>query len=59
MIPKLTADEAQLNQILLNLLSNSIKYAPNGVIKVTAELEEGGGVSSTFLIQGTVLLKKI
>jgi len=39
--PLLMADETRLKQVLLNLLSNSIKFTHNGSVKVTLKLEEG------------------
>ncbi len=36
-LPVILADELRLNQLLANLVSNSIKYAPGGVIEIGAE----------------------
>lgn len=36
-LPVIVADELRLNQLLANLVSNSIKYSPGGVIEIGAE----------------------
>lgn len=38
-ITMIMAEEVRMKQILLNLLTNSIKYSPSGSIKVSAELQ--------------------
>jgi signal transduction histidine kinase len=40
-LPVILADELRLNQLLSNLISNSIKYAPNGEIQINAEVRSG------------------
>ena len=37
-LPVIVADEIRINQLLTNLVSNSIKYAPNGAIEISAEV---------------------
>ena len=37
--PQLVFDKRRLQQVLLNLLTNAIKFQKNGVIKVKAEIE--------------------
>jgi len=54
-LPVLLADEIRINQLLSNLVSNSIKYSPNGKIEISAEThgdnivvcvsDEGPGIS--------------
>lgn len=41
-IPAIMADRTRLKQIFLNLLSNCIKYAPNGTLAILADMEPGG-----------------
>ena len=44
-LPRLRADTRKLRQVLLNLISNAVKFTPeNGRIEVSAELREDGGV---------------
>ncbi|MFH0804702.1 MAG: HAMP domain-containing sensor histidine kinase, partial [Patescibacteria group bacterium] len=40
-LPKVRADESRLKQILVNLISNSIKYTPKGSVTISAELVSG------------------
>ena len=52
--PVLLADEARIEQVLSNLISNSIKYAPDGVIEINGQVtseqvivcvsDEGSGI---------------
>lgn len=54
-LPVILADEIRINQLISNLVSNSIKYAPNGNIEISAEThgdkivvcvsDEGPGIS--------------
>ena len=43
-LPVIQADEVRIDQVLSNLISNSIKYAPGGEIRIAAE------VKSDFLV---------
>lgn len=51
-LPRLRADERKLKQVLLNLMSNAIKFTPEkGVIELSARLEEDG--SFVFQVSDT------
>ncbi len=41
-LPGVYADEARIKQVLVNLISNAIKFTHDGTITVSARLEEGG-----------------
>lgn len=53
-LPVIVADEVRINQVLSNLVSNSIKYSPGGQIQISAEVnhenivvcvsDEGSGI---------------
>jgi signal transduction histidine kinase len=47
------ADAPALSQVFQNLLSNAMKYAPGGAVKVTARGLEGGGVECRVSDTGT------
>lgn len=40
-LPKMKADESRLKQILVNLISNAIKYTPQGSVSLSSELVTG------------------
>ncbi|NIA68206.1 PAS domain-containing sensor histidine kinase [Pelagibius litoralis] len=51
-LPRLRADERKLKQVLLNLMSNAIKFTPEkGVIELSARLEDDG--SFVFQVSDT------
>jgi signal transduction histidine kinase len=42
-LPRLKSDRQKLKQILVNLLSNALKYTKDGTVEITAEHENPGG----------------
>jgi PAS domain S-box-containing protein len=57
-VPKIYADETRIKQIVLNLLSNSIKFTrPGGKITVIAEQAEDEGVSLSVIDTGVGISK--
>ena len=50
-LPTLTTDEGKVSQILRNLISNALKFTEAGVVRVAAEMGEGGTV--TFSVADT------
>ena len=47
---KMKADRMKLRQVLMNLVSNAIKYTDRGEIKITAEVEDG---EALFTVEDT------
>jgi signal transduction histidine kinase len=43
-LPPLHTDEGKISQILRNLVSNAIKFTPNGTVNVSAKVQENGSV---------------
>jgi K+-sensing histidine kinase KdpD len=42
-MPYIYADERALSSILIHLIDNAIKYAPEGAITIDAQVKDGGG----------------
>jgi len=42
-LPRLRSDRQKLKQILVNLLSNALKYTKNGVVEIRAQHQQPGG----------------
>ena len=51
-LPLLIADRQYLNQMLSNLVSNSIKYAPGGLVEVRARATAAGGLTLAVVDNG-------
>lgn len=51
-LPRIEADRSRLKQILINIVSNAIKYTPSGSITITAATHEGGKVETRIIDTG-------
>ncbi|MFH0956489.1 MAG: HAMP domain-containing sensor histidine kinase, partial [Candidatus Aenigmatarchaeota archaeon] len=56
-LPKIVTDRERLTQILMNLITNSIKYTPEGKITVTAK-REGGSIRFSVADTGIGIAKE-
>lgn len=52
--PVLSFDKRRLQQVLLNLLTNAVKFTKQGLIKVSARLTHGGPLSSVMFLEVSV-----
>jgi len=43
-LPEVLADEVRIQQVLSNLISNAIKYAPDGIIRISGKAHPGENV---------------
>jgi signal transduction histidine kinase/CheY-like chemotaxis protein len=50
-LPSLRTDEGKVSQILRNLISNALKFTPQGKVTVSAELQEGNEM--LFVVRDT------
>lgn len=57
-LPTLYTDEGKVSQILRNLISNAIKFTPNGEVRVSAELGENRTVVFTVADTGIGIAPK-
>lgn len=51
-LPRLAADARMLRQMLLNLLSNAVRYSPGGIVGTSASLRGDGGISVSVADNG-------
>lgn len=47
---ELFTDQVRLNQIMFNLLSNSVKFTPSGIVHLSAVLEQFEGAENSVLV---------
>ncbi|MEM6792917.1 MAG: ATP-binding protein [Acidobacteriota bacterium] len=48
--PRLRSDAARIRQVVINLVSNAIKFTAEGGVVIDAEVEQRGGVSGSWLL---------
>jgi signal transduction histidine kinase len=51
-LPMISADRSRLKQVLINLMSNAIKYTPSGSVTITSELKDGVHVEIKIIDTG-------
>ena len=54
-MPALLVDKSRLNQVLVNLISNAIKYTPQGKVTLSAELWRGKNDMAKIKVSDTGL----
>lgn len=58
-LPKITADKERVEQVLINIISNSVKYTPeNGTIAVTTALIDEDNISIKIIDNGIGIPEK-
>lgn len=58
-LPDLAADARMLRQMLLNLLSNAVRYSPGGIVGTSASLREDGGLSISVADNGAGITAEV
>ena len=51
-LPRLYTDDKKLSQVLRNFISNALKFAPNGEVRVTARADGDGQVTFSVIDNG-------